>query len=433
MPENNSYKTAGIVVANLWSPETDSIFYIDPTNSLDDSKDGSLNHPFSSYDELVWKEGYVYAIKRGTQLDVDVFMVYADGVTIASYGESNKRPIINCSTEAHGVSTDWQGSRGLTILDLEIIAEQGTSCVIFRDNSENCKLINCILHGAYWGLRALNDIDGIYVTNTEIYDINDDGIFMKNAENIEISHCYIHNVNTNWVPPFTPEVDAAGDGIQFYLCNRWHVHHNIVDRSSSGNKFCFISNNANQNDGVVEYNKFLGPIAPGFSVYVEDGKDIIIRYNYMEFAECPIYTHSKDMFIYYNIFNNMSGPLFASNSAKVYNNLFYNMSSGIQGGKIEAINNIFSLDYNKDSRFDKIMFKVEDMTESNNLFMSGSDSENSFIGDPAFVNAEGNDFHLMEISDCIDRGFDLNFEFDIEGNTVPNGTAPEIGPYEYLK
>jgi hypothetical protein len=328
-PTNPPFE-AGIKEMELWNPPATAI-HIDPENSNGPQRNGTIGNPYSSFSEVEWKDNTVYALKRGTTIETGTVMIFADNVTLASYGEG-ARPVIRSTSEAHAVSTAWEGSQDITIRDIEVYAPDAQSCIIFRTNSTNGRVINTRLHGSTWGLRALNNIDGLYVYNTEIFDIADDGMFIRETRNIEIAHCHIHKVNTDWKPPSTPEDDASGDGIQLYLCNDWHVHHNIIDRSDTGNKFCFISNNPDQDNGIFEYNILSGPKPPGFSIYIGDGRDIIIRYNYITGpSESPLWSHASDLKIYYNIFTNISGPLLVSGSAEVYNNLFYNNSMGIEG------------------------------------------------------------------------------------------------------
>ncbi len=414
----------GILKELLWDP-SDSAIHIDPGYSADSVRDGSVLHPFRSFSEVKWIAGKVYALKRGSTIHAPTIMLAADHVTLASYGEG-ERPVIISSSDAHAVSTDWNGGIGITIRDIEVYAPNAQSCVIFRDNSKNVKLLNARLHGAVWGLRALNHVDGIYVYNTEIFDTKDDGMFIKNSVNIDIHRCYIHHVNQNWQPPDTPETKAAGDGIQFSGCNHWRVRQNKIDRSDTGNKFCFISNNPGQDDGIFEYNELTGPMVNGFSIYIGDGKNIIIRYNDLTGSNSPIYSHATGLKIYYNIFREMNGPLFVSGSAEVYNNLFYHCRMGVEGGTIVAKNNIFDL-----GSVERTVFKVKQLSESNNLFVVGKATKNSITGDPKYLDAAEGDFRIGSDSDCVDNGVKLGFLIDLEGKSVPMGSAPDIGPFEY--
>jgi hypothetical protein len=74
----------------------------------------------------------------------------------------------------------------------------------------------------------------------------------------------------------------------------------------------------------------------------------------------------------------------------------------------------------------------------NNLFWLGGKTNIGItpgpgekIGDPLFQNIKMNDFHLKAGSPAIDAGKNLNYSIDFDGNKVPQGSAPEIGPYEY--
>lgn len=419
--------TQGIQPTTLWNPPTSAI-YIDPTNKTDKYANGTINHPYPSFKSIKWTENTVYAIKRGTVLETDVLMVFAHGVTIASYGKGS-RPIIKSNTTAHVVSTAWEGSNNVTFRDIEVYAPNATSCIIFRTSSKNGKVINCKLHGAEWGLRALQNIDGLYVFNTEVFNIKDDGMFIKTAKNIEIANCYIHHVNQKWKPPHTPEGKAPGDGIQFEGCNNWHVHHCFIDRSDTGNKFCFISNNPNQNDGIFEYNLLTGPSVEGFSIYIGDGTNLIFRYNtILGPSNSPLFSHANNLQIHHNLFINITGPLFTSKTSEVYNNLFYNVTAlALQGGTIIARNNIFefgSLGANS--------FKVKNLTEDHNLFRYNFHSSGSNKEKPIYVDVANYNFRPKAGSDAIDKGINVGITHDLDSVKIPQGNAPDIGPYEYI-
>ena len=52
------------------------------------------------------------------------------------------------------------------------------------------------------------------------------------------------------------------------------------------------------------------------------------------------------------------------------------------------------------------------------------------IVNPGFVNLLGKDYHLTSGSPAVDAGQNLGYTSDIEGRTVPNGSASDIGAYE---
>jgi hypothetical protein len=413
----------------LWVPPSNSI-YIDPTNLNDDEKDGSIEHPYSSFSEINWKDNTVYALKRNTLLKCGQIRIQGNGITLASYGKG-KRPIIQCTDNSassgnkHAIISDWDGIDNTVIRDLEITAAQATSCIRFLSNCQDIKIINCKLHDSNWGFRSISN-NNVYVYNTEVFNIYDDGMFLESNNGIEIANCYVYNVNLNFKPPSTPESKAAGDGVQFQDCNNWYVHHNIIDRGNSGNKFCFISNNKNQNNGVVEFNIFSGPYTNGACVYFHNGRNIIVRYNYFKApSQSPIFAHSTGNLIYGNIFDGLSRPAITTSDAQFFNNVFYNMDLCIQGGSIEAVNNVY--DITKNGK----VYQVSNLSESNNLYVSGEATERSYSGDPGFTNPATGDFHLTKESDCIDKGIAVGIQYDMEGNSIPQGENPDIGAFEY--
>jgi hypothetical protein len=424
----SSNQAIGLIEMDLWDPPLASV-YIDPGNSVSTGRNGSLENPFSSFDEVDWKDNTVYALKRGTELSGNGIVIQANNITIASYGEGEERPIFSYDGTDYALSTWYEGSNNITIRDISIIANNAKSGIIVRSNSSEVEVINCSLKGSGWGLRAINNIEGILIHNTEISDILDDGIYIDKATNIEISNCYIHRVNQNWKPPSTPESEASGDGIQLYLCDDFYVHNNLIDRSDNQNKFCIISSNPDQSKGIIEFNSFSGPQSNGACVYLAGGAGIFVRYNYFYGpADYSIFSHSDNTFIHYNVFLDIKGPAYFSKYAELYNNLFYKCSAGVEGAEAIVKNNIFDLSEESSSSA-----KVNSLTESNNLVAKGIKLPNSLSGESGFVDTENLDFHLINSSICIDAGIEVNIKLDIDGNTVPSGNAPDIGPYEYSK
>jgi hypothetical protein len=55
----------------------------------------------------------------------------------------------------------------------------------------------------------------------------------------------------------------------------------------------------------------------------------------------------------------------------------------------------------------------------------------SMAADPVFVDAENDSFYPRQLSPVIDRGTDVGLSRDFAGTYVPQGSAPDIGAYEY--
>ena len=65
--------------------------------------------------------------------------------------------------------------------------------------------------------------------------------------------------------------------------------------------------------------------------------------------------------------------------------------------------------------------------------VSTTQDHNLFGTNPLFVNAAANDFHLQSGSPAIDAGTSIGAPTtDFDGNTRPQGSGYDIGPYEYF-
>jgi len=58
--------------------------------------------------------------------------------------------------------------------------------------------------------------------------------------------------------------------------------------------------------------------------------------------------------------------------------------------------------------------------------------EGERIGNPFFVSLTGFDLRLASGSPAVDAGLDLGYAADFDGNPVPQGSAPDLGAYEFV-
>jgi hypothetical protein len=133
--------------------------YIDPENQNDILEDGSPEHPYNSWQDIVWENGYSYLQKRGTISNESKISIYADNVTLGSYGDGEK-PVIQSSAEESAIKAFEKSN--ITIKDVHIIAEKAISCIyISGTTSKNVIVENCALEAAENGVRV---IDGMSIT-----------------------------------------------------------------------------------------------------------------------------------------------------------------------------------------------------------------------------------------------------------------------------
>jgi hypothetical protein len=117
----------------------------------------------------------------------------------------------------------------------------------------------------------------------------------------------------------------------------------------------------------------------------------------------------------------------------VVNNLFAEIqwfgigfSNGALGGV--AKNNIFY-----DVGTSLLLEGVTAEWDYNLYFNAGGSGggANDVTGDPMFVDAAGDDYHLQAGSPAIDAGTDVGVALDLEGNARPALSGYDIGPYEF--
>jgi Secretion system C-terminal sorting domain/Cadherin domain/Right handed beta helix region len=187
--------TAYITVSFV--PATNSnVYYIDPGNSNDLLEDGSLQHPFDAWSDVVWKDGYSYLQKRGTVASSNKINIFASNVTLGAYGEG-ERPVIISQTKDFVIRAYEESN--VAIFNLQIIAKDAISCIYFMGETSNNNLVeNCRFEGSENGVRIIagksyiikcntfnNRSDAIYsyAENTEVYY----NVFKSNATAINIT------------------------------------------------------------------------------------------------------------------------------------------------------------------------------------------------------------------------------------------------------
>ena len=438
IPANNVSVTATYTITDT--------YFVDPENANDPLEDGSITHPFDSWEDVSFSSNTTYLQKRGTICYTDqyFFNTYRSNVVLSAYGIGDRPTIISSSANGSRAIIEFAYSYNIRIENLHIsgipyqsgVSQPAACIMVGNTNTHNIIIRNCELENAAWGIRAFNG-DDILIAGCEIHNIEDDGMFIQNCTNSEISYNEIHDINLKWFHVGHLESQSPGDCIQLSNnCDGFYVHHNILDRSNSGNKFCFTQSSSVPTDyinGIFERNQCISPLPDGdgaASLFLgSQGHDIIIRYNTFEGSTGGIYANSDDLRVYYNTFNGLSYGVWGmseSDTINVINNMFYNMDPELKGVNMVVKNNIFDL-LTDDGALDL----VANLDESHNLYTLGIGGNNSIVGDPLMVDPENGDFHLLDNSPCIDYGLDLGYLIDHDSLTVPYGVCPELGSYEF--
>ncbi len=435
------YENATIAIRVLPAAET---YFIDP--SVATNGNGSKESPYKNWSNVTMASNRNYLQKRGTEATVSarVNINNLNNVTIGAYGSSDTRPKI-IGWNINGSSNGAMGLSGNnnTIRDLDIDARQSTSG-IYIGASTNATIDNCRIQNSEWAIRTMVSGDGTKIINSEIAYTGDDGHYNQNHNNMEIAYNYIHHVNQKWNENSywyngKTENESPGDSIQLNgTAFGFNVHHNIMDRSDTGNKFCvlvgLLSSPINTN-GLLEHNYCkMGLGTQGF--YVERGAvGVKIRYN--TFADGRgVFTHAPDLNVSYNLFLN-SRAYFGEPGAsyKVYNNIFYGTEAGSYSvsmwrDNLDMRNNIFF--FTNDTATGLQSSSQYTVITEHNLyypnFRGVGSSATNIIADPLFINPAAGDFRLQAASPAIGAGVSIGESHDFYVN--PLNSSINIGLWQ---
>lgn len=427
--------------------------YIDP-NYQDSIQNGSQSRPYDSWSKVNILSGNTYLQKSGTTASSgQIAFTGKSNITFGAYGTGSKPKIIT-SGSGNGIFY-ITNSYNISIRDLEITSSGNwNAAIIIQGNSSSNNLIsNCWIHRLNWGIRILTTAAGTRILYSRINDIKDDGIFAQSVRSIEIAYCNIYDINKKYLTN-PSESYAAGDGIQINSDNNltFNVHHNTVDHSSMGNKFCFYVW-GNNYKGTLEHNTFIASSSKQSNgVYLNNSSNtILLRYNTFKNANYGIIVNASKADVYYNCFISnrvgiMVNPGFALNARNnvFFNNTKYGISSSYNTS-LTLKNNIFNLS----SSPAKAFYFMGGISSNHNVFntqysgfINGYSSLNSWknntgndlnsvVGNPSFMNAYGGDFHIQSGSVAINKGQNVNLIKDYFGNNVPLNGNPDIGIHEF--
>lgn len=440
--------------------------YIDPSYT-GEIKNGTVATPYNSWGGGAFVNGNSYLQKRGTTYtsSAQILISEKNNILIGAYGEGDKAKFSYTGTERafrivsssyctiENFEVDGNGSA------LALIGVNGTQSSYTLKNRIN----NCLIYNADNNSSGGYGIHGFYnnslaIINTEIHKIGLDGIYLANEPNVEIGHCYIYDVNRIYfINP--DQSQSSGDGVQLDgNYDGFHIHNTIIDRTGgAGNKFNLIlaskpgtSDNAK---GIIEYCTFKTGANVATAFYIGMGNGIITRYNVFEGVAPAIRLsgmYTSNNLIHNNLFYNCTSGIGVAytypaetggpcTGTKIYNNVFYHVQKNhiwIDKTDVESRNNIHVR--TNDNGVAIYNYGGGSWKVSNNCYSSKEvagipgTGANSIIGDPLFVDPEYHNFHLQEDSPCIDAGIDVSILFDMDRVSVPVGTLPDIGAYEYL-
>ncbi|KAF0195991.1 MAG: cadherin [Bacteroidetes bacterium] len=431
--------------------------YIDPTNTAT-GQNGTITNPYSSWNQVSFVNGNIYLQKRGTTFNTagEIAFTGRTNITLGAYGTGNRPRILSSGS---GYIVSLTSASNCIIQDLEISSTGNATSAIMIDGygtaiSANNLISNCELHSCEWGIRIISQAPGNRILNCIVHNTGDDGIYAKDILDIEIGYCNVYDVNMKYF--INPDQSySPGDCVQLVSLYDlyFNIHHNTLDHSSSGNKFCFIVAGETYS-GLVEYNTMIGNSESVTSClyFGHTSGTVTVRYNTLQDGNYGIYSYVYDLQLHYNkIIRNYQGVTVMSNhNLTALNNVFYNNTtagiSSISNTSVTSRNNIFyllgstaraySCNSTVVSNFNNFNTQQSNFLNSYSTlasWQSGTGNDlNSFIGNPLFVNPAIDNYCLQASSPCVNTGSNVNLTTDYYGTQVPQGNNPDIGHHEYI-
>jgi hypothetical protein len=428
--------------------------YIDPSYT-GSTQNGTMANPYKSWNSVNWVNGNTYLQKAGTTFNTSggLSLSSKSNITIGAYGTGIKPKIISSAASTSKVITITSSSN-IQVNGLEVSSTSNmvAAVIISGTGAGNNLINNCVLHDVQWGIRILTTSAGNRILNCEVFNTQDDGIYIKDTPDIEIGYCNIYNVNLKYF--VNPDQSySPGDNIQIASTNshNFYIHHNTLDHSTTGNKFCFIAW-GNNYTGILEYNTMIGhPNKSVSCMYLSPTTgSVTARYNSFIDGNYGVYSYVSNFQVYYNEFINsrIAISVLTDYHLLAENNVFYNSTanniSALSGSTVISKNNIFYL-----SGTAKAYSTSGSLTSNYNVFnvqstgfinghstlsawrsASGQDM-NSMVANPNFVNPAENNFSLQPNSPCINAGTLCGYNQDYFGNNVPQGSSSDVGYHEF--
>jgi uncharacterized protein YjdB len=170
--EGELWDTAQVLINLIPSAK---VYYIDPENFQDIDMDGSIEHPFDSWEKVSWEAETAYLQKRGTtSIEEKTIEITSGDVTIGAYSSGNNPEIIS-QTEEYAIQAVDRAN--ITIRNMSIKAENALSSLYFLgEQCDNITIEYCTLENPEYGIRIVNG-GAFYIAKNSIKQaIN--GIFL---------------------------------------------------------------------------------------------------------------------------------------------------------------------------------------------------------------------------------------------------------------
>ena len=177
--DNGSVPKSASATINVQFIASSKVMYIDPKNTSDPAQDGSIEHPFDSWNDVAWNDGYTYLQKSGTTSKVSSIVIGASNVTMDAYGEG--APPVITSTTSNYLISGFEKSN-VFIQNLHLKADQAVSCIYFLGSTcSNIHVEHCKIEGYENSIKTM-DCQSVFIKYNTISALNE-GVYSTATEN----------------------------------------------------------------------------------------------------------------------------------------------------------------------------------------------------------------------------------------------------------
>jgi hypothetical protein len=391
-------------------------YYVDSTSGADPNSGTSSATPWKSLNKVnstTFQAGDTINFKRGSvwtgMLEVKHSAMSGNPITYQAYGTGAAPQIKNPGVRwARGiyVTGDWNVVQDFLVTDMHesaIWIATGANRNTIRNNEMRASGRGAAVLGQF-NLLTQNYVHDLRMIVNDASPFNDYGAvcFWIEAPNNVVS--YNRGINCR-----APSIDFGHDGGFIEVFNQGdntYVHHNYVENTNGFFELGASASGSARNVQVAYNYIYNAQGSPG--VCMNTGAYDITVTNFR--FEHNTYVSTSGNPATYRVFSCRTDL----SMLVVRNNIFYSDIQIANNGYFTHTNNLYHI--------------VNMVNGSGVGYALGSGEK---TGDPLFVNVGARDLHLGAGSPAIDAGINLGYSQDYEGKTVPVGSAPDMGAYEY--
>jgi cysteine-rich repeat protein len=464
------FAIAGFVSSRLDIEQVEAAnttYYVDASAGNDGNNGTSTSTPWktmSKVNSTTFQPGDQVLFKRGQTFTItgNGMLLNGDGnstsrITLGAYGTGNAPTLSNTNSSNKYIYVVGVWGKFWTVKDLRIVSTAGNVIEdgirvwngdVIIENNEICGIVDSAnnalcassmdnkfgvakgvkMHGSNSVIRNNNIHDLSLFVNT--IGGNDDvgSLGVEVTQNgATVTAVKIYNNTFKNLKPKSYDYVTDGAAIEIFdNVTDLEVFNNMIESVDSVTEIGGTSSGKTISNVRFHHNVILNPYIIAF---LNNGGDYPVSFSDIKFQNNTIVKNTAESRGY------GIGFWYAPAAGKVFfvNNIVYYRNTPQPFGYIyQTTQGAWS---NTTLTHSNNLYDLNNIGGANNTAVNftlnaTASLEEKYTTNLKFVNA-ASDFHLQSGSDAIDKGTNLSFSSDKEGNAIPSGSLPDIGAYEY--